>query len=98
MHPDDLHYFPLEPGLAWIHSAEAERVLIRGELDAHQALVIEALNADIRQLPPAHRSEGLHNGVYGALRRGRWEALVVTGEMESVTSTTARPRTATPTW
>ena len=92
MHPDDLHYFPLEPGLAWIHSAEAERVLIRGELDAHQALVIEALNADIRQLPPAHRSEGLHNGVYGALRRGRWEALVVTGELESVTSTTARHR------
>lgn len=92
MQDDDLCYHPPGQGLEWIRSSGPHRVLIRGDLASGDSALIEGLDADVRQLPPGSRSDPLHDGVYGALRRGRWEALVVSGELPQLAPARARHR------
>lgn len=92
MSTDDLSYRPLAAGLAWLQHAAPERVLIRGELDEHLVEDVESLGGEVRQMPPGHDGGELHDGVYGVLRQGHWEALLVVGEYAEATEATARRR------
>jgi superfamily II DNA or RNA helicase len=89
---DDLSYLPLDQGLAWLAQLNASRVLIRGDLNAATAAVVETLVGEVRQLPPNYPTEPLHDGVYGVMRRGHWEGLIVVGEREPTAPSAARHR------
>ncbi|NUU18455.1 DEAD/DEAH box helicase family protein [Cellulomonas humilata] len=79
MTQDDLFYRPLRAGLAWLTAETPQRVLVLGTPDASQVAALERLSSDVRQADAADGAERLHSGVYGFLRRGAWEALVVNG-------------------
>ncbi|MDQ0863785.1 hypothetical protein [Arthrobacter globiformis] len=95
MSMDDLVYQGMQSGLAWLKEIGAERVLVRGELTGLDLEELEALDADIRQLPPGYSGGNLFNGVYGVHRKGRWEALVIRGEGQERPAATARHRFTT---
>ena len=80
MSMDDLVYRGLKSGLAWLKEIGAQRVLVRGELTGLDVEELEALDADVRQLPPGYSGGNLFDGLYGVYRKGRWEALVIRGE------------------
>ena len=92
MTTDDLQYLGIDQGFSWITQALPARVLISGELDSGHSDLLEALNTELRQLPPGQHCRELHEGVYGILRRGRWEALVVTSGKGATASASARHR------
>ncbi len=92
MQPDDLRYMPMDSGLEWMGAVDAARVLIRGDPGAQYARLIETLKGDVRQLPHGYGDRDLHHGVYGVMRRGHWEALVVVGEGGASATASARHR------
>lgn len=92
MSMDDLVYRGQKSGLEWLKDIGAQRVLVRGELTALDIEELEALDADVRQLPPTHPGGNLFNGAYGVYRKGRWEALVIRGEGQERPHATARHR------
>lgn len=92
MSMDDLVYRGLKSGLAWLKEIGAERVLVRGELTGLDVEELEALDAEIRQLPPEYSGGNLFNGVYGVYRKGRWEALIIRGEGQERPHAAARHR------
>ncbi|WP_416416220.1 helicase-related protein [Paenarthrobacter aromaticivorans] len=92
MSMDDLVYWGLKTGLNWLKESGAQRVLVRGELTRLEVEELEALDADVRQLPPGYSCGSLFTGVYGVYRKGRWEALVISGEGLERPNATARHR------
>lgn len=92
MSMDDLVYRGLKSGLMWLKDIGAQQVLVRGELTGVDIEELEALDADVRQLPPGYRGGNLFDGAYGIYRKGRWEGLVIRGEGQERPNATARHR------